>query len=482
MSDRTAQTVRSAAPYLWSWVEQQAAYRRATGVQVAVRVDGELLLDAAWGVADVTTGEPLTTGHLFRIASHSKTFTATAVMQLVEQGRLRLDDTLGTYVPELATSPLASRTLREVLGHQAGVVRDGDRADFWQLAGPFPDREALLADVLAHGEVYGPNEHFKYSNVGYSLLGLVIEEVTGLPYAEHLHRAVVEPLGLTRTGAEYDPARASEYAAGHTGLLDADDRRERIEHVDTRAMAAATGFYSTAAELSAYGSAHVLGDERLLTDASKRLMQRLESVVTAYGTEVGRYGVGMDRHTIGDREVVGHSGGYPGHITRTYVDPEDGLVVSVLTNAVDGPADPIAVGLIKLVDLALKAPEAPEPGGEAAAGARPLADYTGRFANLWGVMDVAELGDRLVLLRPSAPDPVAAYEELTVAGPDALQIHRGPGFGTVGERLTYERDADGTVTSVRAAMTSWPLAEFRARRTAMTVRRAGALPAPTVSA
>jgi CubicO group peptidase (beta-lactamase class C family) len=481
MSDRTAAVVRAAAPYLWSWVEQQAAYRRATGVQVAIRVGDEVLLDAAWGVADVTTGEPLTTEHLFRIASHSKTFTATAVLQLVEQGRLRLDDPVGDFVPELREggSPLASRTVRELLGHQAGVIRDGAAADFWQLDGPFPDREALLADVLANGEVYGPNEHFKYSNVGYSLLGLVIEQVTGRPYGEHLRAAVVEPLGLTRTGAEYAPGRAHEYAAGHTGLLDADDRRERIDHVDTRAMAAATGFFSTARDMTEYGAAHFLGDERLLTDASKRVIQRLESVVTAYGTELGKYGVGMDLHTFGERDVVGHSGGYPGHITRTYIDPEDQLVVSVLTNAIDGPADPIAVGLIKLIDLALKAPaDAPEPPADA----RPLAEYTGRFANLWGVSDVAELGGRLVLLRPAAPDPVAAYEELTVLGRDALQIHRGPGFGTVGEPMTYERDADGAVTSVRAAMTSWPVEVFRARRTGMTNRREAGAAVPTVSA
>lgn len=483
MSQRTADVVRAAVPYLWSWVEQQATTRRATGVQVAIRVDDEVLLDAAWGVADVTTGEPLTPDHLFRIASHSKTFTATAVLQLAEQGRLRLDDPVGDHVPELRDggSPVASRTLRELLGHQAGVIRDGVHADFWQLDGPFPDRAALLADVLADGEVYGANEHFKYSNVGYALLGLVIESVTGLPYAEHLRRAVVEPLGLTRTGAEYDPARAAEYAAGHTGLLDADDSRERIEHVDTGAMAAATGFFATARDLTEYGSAHFAGDTRLLTDASKRLIQRLESVVTAYGTEVGRYGVGMDLRTVGERDLVGHSGGYPGHITRTYVDPADRLVVSVLTNAVDGPADPIAVGLITLIDLALAAPESAD-APDAPAGARTLAEYTGRFANLWGITDVAELGGRLVLLRPAAPDARAGYEELTVEGPDTLRIRRGPGFGTVGEPITYERDADGTVTSIRAAMTAWPLAAFRARRTGMTVRRTAGADVPTVSA
>ncbi len=486
MSDRSTATIHAAAGYLSSWVAMQAAFRRATGVQVAIRSQDEVVLDEAWGLADVTTGDPLRTDHLFRIASHSKTFTATAVLQLVEAGRLRLDDPVGVHVPELsaAGSPVAGRTVRELLGHQAGVIRDGVRADFWQLDGPFPDRAALLADVLRDGEVFAANEHFKYSNVGYSLLGLAIEQVTGTGYAAHVRSAILDPLGLTRTGAEYDPARAAEYAAGHTALLDADDRRERIDHVDTRAMASATGFFSTAREMTTYGSAHFLGDTRLLSDASKRLIQRQESVVTAYGTEIGRYGVGMDLHTFGERDVVGHSGGYPGHITRTYIDPRDRLVVSVLTNAIDGPADPIAVGLIKLIDLALHAPEpvasADAPADDAAA--LPLSAYTGRFANLWGVTDLVELGGRLLMLRPTQADPATGYEELTVVGPDRLRIHAGPGFGPVGEEVRIDRAPDGSIRSITTPETAWPIDDFRRSRTGLTRLREATGALPKVSA
>jgi CubicO group peptidase (beta-lactamase class C family) len=478
MSESTTATIRAAAPYLASWVDQQATFRRAVGVQVAIRSGDDVVLDHAWGTADVTTGEPLRTDHLFRIASHSKSFTATAVMRLVEAGRLRLDDTVGTWVPDLAGSPLATRTVRELLGHQAGVIRDGEHGDFWQLDGPFPDRGTLVAELLEAGAVYGANEHFKYSNYGYGILGLIIESVTGASYAGHLRDAVLAPLGMADTGAEYDPARAADYAGGHTALLDADDRREVIEHVDTRALAAATGFYSTARDMTSFGAAHFLGDDTLLSDAGKRLLHRQESVVKAYGTEIGRYGIGLDLHTIGDREVVGHSGGYPGHITRTYIDPQKRLVVSVLTNAIDGPADPIAVGLIKLIDLALNPPaDAPEPPADA----RRLGEYTGRFGALWGVSDIAELGGRLLMLRPNLPDPAAAYEELTVTGRDTLRIHRGPGFGNVGEQVVLERDTDGAITAVRDGMTAWPLDAFRRRRTGMTrLRDAGAPVEPSL--
>ncbi len=446
--DSTA-TIRDAAGYLRSWIEAQAAHRRIPGVQVAVRSGGELVLSAAVGVADAVTGAPLTTDHLFHIASHSKTFTATAVLQLVEAGRMRLDDPVGAYVHELEAggSPMAHATVRELLGHQSGVTRDGRHADFWQLDTAFPERAGLVAEVLDDGAVLARNEHFKYSNVGYALLGLAVETVTGTPFTEHLAAAVLRPLGLTRTGADHDPARADEYAAGHTALLLGERTRRVLGHHRTGAYAPATGFWSTAEELSAFAEAAlVLGDDRLLTDDSRRIMQRLESIVSPYGTEAGRYGLGVVLATVGDRKLVGHSGGWPGHITLTLADPATGLVVSVLTNAIDGPAEDLVHGVIKLIDAALR-PRATMPAPPA--DAPPAASSTGRFAGLWGVLDLAELGGRLVLLRPTSPDPLPGLDELEVVDADTLRLARQPGYGAAGELVPLERDASGRVVSLR---------------------------------
>ncbi len=99
MPELTAASVRALAPYLASWTERQVRHRRVPGAQVAVRVGDEVVLSRAFGVADVGTGVPLRTDHLFRVASHSKTFTATAVLRLVEAGRLRLDDAVGDLAP-----------------------------------------------------------------------------------------------------------------------------------------------------------------------------------------------------------------------------------------------------------------------------------------------------------------------------------------------------------------------------------------------
>ena len=456
--ERAAGVAAAAAPYLESWLELQRRRQRVPGVQAAVRIGGRLVLDTALGVADVTTGEPLTTGHLFRIASHSKTFTATAVLQLVESGRMRLDDPIGDLVPALAGAGLAAVTVRELLGHQGGVVRDGRDNDHWQLLTPFPDADVLTAVAVDEEPVFERNEHFKYSNIGYSLLGLAIEAVTGTPYGDHVQAAVVDRLGLADTAPEWLPGRAADYAAGHTGLLDGADERLTVPHVDTRAMAAATGFTSTARDLTTFGAAHFTGDPTLLGEVFKRLMRRPESEIRPHGGEPRRYGLGMDLRTVGERALVGHSGGYPGHITRTWIDPEAQLVVSVLTNAIDGPADALARGLIGLIDLALAGPQDDAPD---------LQRHAGRFVNLWGVTDVALLGGRLVLLHPSAPDPAEDHLELAVEGPDTLRLESVAGFGAPGETVDYTWAEDGGVAAVRiGGISAWPEPVFRARRAA----------------
>ncbi|MEV5962038.1 serine hydrolase domain-containing protein [Kribbella sp. NPDC051952] len=455
-------TAREAAPAIESWLDYQRRYLRTPGVQAAIRVGDELVLSTALGHGDEVAGTPLATDHLFRIASHSKTFTATSIMQLVEQGKVRLDDPVAQYVGELAGTALAPVTVRELLGHQGGVIRDGVDKDYWQLMEPFPDRASLIDLCRSDGQVFERNEHFKYTNIGYSLLGLVIESASGSSYGDYVAANIVEPLGLTRTGAEWDPQRAAEYAAGHTGLLDGADVREVIPHVDTRAMAAATGFYSTAEELTTYGAAHFFGADELISDASKRLLQRDESLVNAFGKEIGRYGLGMDIVTIGGRRLVGHSGGYPGHITRTFIDPTDQIVVSVLTNCVGGPAGPLATGVVKLLNLAAEPPADTQVPSDIDA-----SRFCGSFANMMGVLNIALLGGRLIAFFPAAADPVDTFEELQVIDENTLAVVPTAGYGSIGEKVVYSWDADGQPSLVRyGGSTRWPVEVFRARRTA----------------
>lgn len=479
MSDASRSAVdllREVLAYVDSWLDYRVWRLRTPGAQVAIWFDGALQFSKAYGVANLDTGEPLTTAHLFRIASHSKTFTATAIMQLVEAGKLRLDDTAGSWLPALAEagSPLANATVRQLVSHSAGVRRDGIDATFWALNRPFPDEAALLALALDDGAVRQPDATFKYTNIGFGLLGLIVGKAAGSSYAEYVETAIIGKLGLRNTGPELDAARQSEYAGGHSGLGSWTERQV-IPHVDTQAMAAATGFYSTAEEMVQFASAHFFGDDRLISDRSKNEMQRPVWTGLSPDAPQDGYGYGTTvRHYDGHR-LVGHSGGYPGHITRTVWDPHEGLAISVLTNAVDGPAEELTAGIVKLLDKARAVrPKVPLSSGlvNSAALVPPaasdqeiaLGSFTGRFAGLWGVTDVFILGGKLFASSPATPSPMLEPTDLAIIDENTLRIMGGSPYGSVGELYRYERDASGKVVSLfMGGMQAWPIEEYRAR-------------------
>src|SRR3954470_21238837 len=134
------------ARYLDGWLAFRQKYVRVPGMQAAFLLGDEVLLSSAYGVADLDAATPLTTRHLFRIASHSKTFTSTAVLQLAEAGRLRLDDRADAWLDYLDGLPVGGCTLAELLAHAGGVTRDGEDGDHWQLFRRFPD-EATLREI-----------------------------------------------------------------------------------------------------------------------------------------------------------------------------------------------------------------------------------------------------------------------------------------------------------------------------------------------
>ncbi len=440
-----AHAVQDVSRYLPAWLQRRLNQTHTPGAQVALRLDGTLIFSEALGLADIRTGERLTTSHIFRVASHSKWFTTTMAMRLVARGLLRLDDRLGARVGAYADTSLSEVTVRELLSHRAGLIRDGVRSDFWQLDGEFPDAASVLGLVRRHGKVLAPEEFFKYTNVGFSLVGQILESVAHAGYHELMIDEVCRPLGLTRTLPEYDPARADEFASGHGRAKAPSPAREVLRPIQTGAMAAATGFCSTAEDLTIFGGVHVMGgDDGLIGDASRRRMQHpLSRIERADGT--GYYGLGTQIADVGGRRVVGHSGGFPGYITRTWVDPVDRLALSVLTNAIDGPADPLATGILKLVELAAS----PRRAWQAAADAATLDTYTGRFESLWGVVDVVRLGDRLVAIDPDVADPSDGLEELSVGGTDELVVERRDSYRSVGEPFVFERGSDGYASAVR---------------------------------
>jgi D-alanyl-D-alanine carboxypeptidase len=434
-----SELLSDAVDYAAEWAGYQQRTRRLPGVAVAVAHEGRILLERAYGVADLERGTPLRTDHRFRIASHSKMFTASAAMLLRERGLLDLDDRIGRWldwVPD-GDGELGRVTIRQLLSHSAGVTRDGVDTGFWTLRTSFPDEVEFRRLLEEASIVYAPNVRFKYSNFGFTLVGLVIAAVAGMRYNDFVRREIVERLDLRATGPEPGEGEDQFLSRGHSSDRYGRERRV-LPHTDTRIMSPATGFYSTVWDLCAFAGAHFLGNAALLTDESKREMQHEQWRI---GGEERGYALGLITYDFGGRRLVGHTGGFPGFITSTMFDPEQQLVVTVLTNASDGSASEMSAGIVRLIDRAQ----------EASPGAGPLRRFAGRFFAPDATLDVVSLGDQLLAVDPEAPNPLAMTAVLERDGDDALRIEEAPGFASPGERVEYDFGTDGTATSIRWA-------------------------------
>ena len=209
--------LRSAADYISDWIEFQLTTSQQPGVIVAIAHRGEIVAEHAFGVADLDTGEKLTPRHRFRIASHSKSFTAAGIMKLREAGKLRLDDPIGEYVKGLHPQ-IGEATISQLLSHSAGLIRDGADAGFFEDRRPFPNVDQVMAD-LQDPPVIEPNMRHKYSNHGFGLLGLAIEAVTGEPHRTWIKHEIIEAAGLEATEPDMPIPNGVPFARGHTGEL-----------------------------------------------------------------------------------------------------------------------------------------------------------------------------------------------------------------------------------------------------------------------
>jgi CubicO group peptidase (beta-lactamase class C family) len=344
------------------------------GLAYGVVAGGELVYSG--GCGERWTGGPVPdAGTVFRIASMTKSFTATMVLLLRDRGALRLADSAESYVPELrGVRPVSPDcppiTIRHLLTMTAGFTTDDPWGDRQQGLDP-----AVFAQLLASGGVrsaWAPGTVFEYSNLGYAILGRVIEAVTGEDYARAISGHVLGPLGMSQTGfeaSEFDPqALARGYRQDCGNWLE-------LEPDGYGAFAPMGGIFSCVADLarwvagfaaafpprgaaadSAAGPAGAIDQAHPLSRASRRAMQFSQAAITSGGDGVVlkqtgplslSYGFGLfteDDAAFGT--IVQHSGGYPGYGSQMRWHPATGIGTIVLANGTYANAGTLAAELL----------------------------------------------------------------------------------------------------------------------------------------
>ena len=298
----------------------------AVGLSIAVARGGSVVLEKAYGLAEVEHGVPADAETMFRIGSVTKQYTAAAIMKLVEDGKLTLDETVEGYFPDY---PLEGRavTIRHLLTHTSGIPSYTSIDEFWETG---VSRELTVEELLAYVEDepfdFEPGEQWSYNNTAYYMLGPIIEEASGKTYPDYLQETFFEPLGLDRT--RYDSNR--DIMMNRAQGYDFDREAEVLRNDGLIGMAnpgAAGALVSTAGDLVRWGMA--LSDGRVVSTESYQQM------ITPYelpdGEDTG-YGFGLGVRDQHDRACVSHGGGIFGFNSMLTHFPEDDLYVAVISN------------------------------------------------------------------------------------------------------------------------------------------------------
>ncbi len=291
------------------------ANARLPGAAVLVLRDGAVVHSKAYGLANLELGVPNTPRTKFRLASVSKSFTALLVLQLVEQGRLRLDDPLEKYVPGVVGGD--KMTIHHLLSHTAGMP------DFMS----FDEAARMPRDAA-------PGERLNYSNLGYAALGRVIEKVTGKTYEAHLREAMLDPLGMKDTGCDRRDAALPDRATGY--LFDPAKGMTLAEYTDSGNDFAGGGLYSTAEDMARWVRA--LQEGRIVSLAT---LEKAWTPVTLEGGRRGPYGYGFMLVPYRGLREIGHGGDISGFNSYVALYPSEKLAVVVLSNVGMRPPGPV---------------------------------------------------------------------------------------------------------------------------------------------
>ncbi|WP_228728324.1 serine hydrolase domain-containing protein [Brevibacillus composti] len=334
--------IRSVNSGEWSQVEDYVREKMGregiAGAAIAVSRRGEIVYEQGFGVRDLETGEPVTPDTIFGIASVTKSFTALAVMQLAEQGKLSIDDPVTAYLPEFALSTLEQPELvriHHLLSHTTGLAPIQRREDLTRLSDH-------LAYVAQDHELLGlPGEYFSYCNDTFLLLGLIIERVTGRLFRRHMTAELLDRLEMNRsTFSLEEVARMSNVSvpyvknADGSGLLKA--AWPLLGNYEVGG-----GIRSNVRDLLTYGQLYTNGGsargERILSEEwIRRMWQPVHPIVrkTSYG-----YGLKSTPDYAGAGvTLVEHGGGQPGVSSHFGFVPEEGIAAVVLTNVAHVPA------------------------------------------------------------------------------------------------------------------------------------------------
>lgn len=409
---------------------------RVPGLYAGVVRGGGLVWHEGIGAADISVPQvPPTVDDQYLVASNSKTFTAVLVMQLRDEGKLSLDDTLDVHIPEVTH---AGVTIRSALAHASGMQRE-PVGDVWETLRN-PDREELVTGFNEAERVHAPHHLWHYSNLVYSMLGELVARIDGREWYDSLKARILDPLEMRRTTVgPLGSAVTGYYVPPYS------DVPVQEPLLDLKALAACGGLASTATDMARWSS--FVADpvpEVLAEDTLEEMCEPL--IMIDRERWAGAFGLGFMLLRSENRMYVGHTGGMPGHITGLFTHRETGTGGLVLMNSTSAP-DP-ATFAIALADHVIdNDPVEDEVWRPGDAVPEELAGVLGLWYSEGAPFVFSVKQGRLEARAQALPEhkPSSVFEKVS---DDVYRTVKGR---ETGELLRITRDADGRVTKMNWA-------------------------------
>ncbi len=402
--------------FLSSWLDFKFRQCNFTGLSVAVYSGDGYIFSNTYGEADADLRVPLRSDHIFNAASQTKMVTATAIMQLVERSKLQLDDPVCNYVRWLCDYPdkrVREITIRQLLSHSSGLIRDGDDAAYWLRTSPFPNQQQLRNIVLRSRLTTAPGTELKYSNLGYCILGVVVARASGLSFNTYIQRNILDRLPTDDIYPDYRPSIRDRLVTNYGSELD-HVRPAFDAAFTTNALSPGVGIRATAAAMCSFAAAHFIGNTSLLSDESKREMHREHVYIEDGYDEGASFGLGFQVMSVGDRRCIGHTGHVTGGVGATFFDPKAKVAVAVMANCRDMPTTQIALGVYQVIDFYT------QYGAQAMP--KQFDHLNVRTTNEISSVEIVATKQRIVALDPNSWEPFSLVEELEPTSVNALRI------------------------------------------------------------
>lgn len=429
------------------WIEEQLAYQQLPGLAIGVVYDQELVWAKGYGFSDLDEQIAVTPETLFRIGSVTKVFTATAVLQLRDAGKLRLDDPITHHLPDFKIeNPFPNApaiTVWNLLTHTAGLPREA-AFPYWT-DHEFPTRDEVIAAAASQTLIYSPGTQYKYSNLGVSLLGAIIEETSGSSYKDYITEKIFQPLGMGRSTVDPPIKESGELAKAYMRRR-SDGSRKTMDYYEVRGMASMGSIVSSIEDMAKFAAlntrqANSTSDGPVLSTATMREMHRPQWVYPSWG---GAMGLGFRIAPRDGHNTVSHGGWIGDHRAHLLMVPDENLAVVAMTNAGDASPYTFSFEALDLFSDAL-ATEATETVKEVQTDPA-WESYLGLYSDPWGwEYRVLILGDQLAIYSHDYPPAEGARDGVTL-----LEPVEGNKFKMAeGEYVIFEMDDEGKIIRMK---------------------------------